>query len=266
MKSNAVFFVTVVVVALVAAWAIYEFLLPEFIKEGGPLVILLIALSLMVITFVIERSLAIGKASGKRNTSTFLKDVFAQVHAGNPSAAADLCDRQGGTMASVLGAGLRRYAALQGTTSDRRELTEEVEHAMEEATALEAPALEKNLVALSTIASISTMVGLLGTTIGMIRSFAALANAGAPDTAQLSIGISEALINTAGGLVAAIVAIVAYNVFTTRTDAVMQSTDEAQAGLLHALGLRASGHHRTMARSGRVSEATPGAADDLISA
>ena len=65
---------------------------------------------------------------------------------------------------------------------------------------LEMPILEKNLIALSTIASISTMLGLLGTVIGMIRAFRALAQAGAPDAIALSIGISEALINTALGI------------------------------------------------------------------
>ena len=84
---------------------------------------------------------------------------------------------------------------------------------------LETPMLEKNLIVLSTVASTSTMIGLLGTTIGMIRAFQALATAGqAASATQLSIGISEALINTAGGLIAAIISIVGYNFFTTKVD------------------------------------------------
>jgi biopolymer transport protein ExbB len=97
------------------------------------------------------------------------------------------------------------------------------------------PLLERNLIALSTIASISTMVGLLGTTIGMIRSFRAMAHAGAPDAVQLAVGISEALINTAGGLFIAIAAIVAYNVFTTKVDNFNYMLDEAAHEMLQIL-------------------------------
>ena len=100
---------------------------------------------------------------------------------------------------------------------------------------LEVPMLERNLSALSTIASISTMVGLLGTVIGMIRAFAALAQAGAPDAVQLSIGISEALINTAGGLVSAILAIIAYNFFVTKVDNFTYMVDEASYSVVQTL-------------------------------
>ena len=84
---------------------------------------------------------------------------------------------------------------------------------------LETPLLEKNLIALSTIASIATMVGLLGTVVGMIRSFKAMAaTGGAPDAIGLATGISEALINTAGGLIVGIAGIVAYNFYVNKVD------------------------------------------------
>jgi biopolymer transport protein ExbB len=82
-------------------------------------------------------------------------------------------------------------------------------------------------VALSTIASIGTMVGLLGTTVGMIRAFQALGQTGAVDAQKLSVGISEALINTALGLFVAIVGIVSFNVFTTKVDNFNYMMDEA---------------------------------------
>jgi len=92
---------------------------------------------------------------------------------------------------------------------------------------LEVPLLERNLSSISTIASISTLVGLLGTTLGMIRSFKALAHSGAPDAIALSQGISEALVNTAGGLLVAIIGIIAYNYFFTRIDDFTYTIDEA---------------------------------------
>ncbi|HLA63045.1 MAG TPA: MotA/TolQ/ExbB proton channel family protein [Rhodothermales bacterium] len=237
--KNSVFFTIVLIAAFVAGWVIFEFFLPEFVKEGGYLVVLLVALTLMVGTFVIERILSLRKAAGRRSYAPFLRDVLERTRAGDIQGAIDLCDKQGGTMAGVLGSGLRRYQAIADDTPDKRIVIEEVEHAIDEATALEAPSLERNLVALSTIASIATMVGLLGTVIGMIRAFAALAAGGSVDAVQLSLGISEALINTAGGLVAAIIAIVAYNYFTTKIDGLTHSTEEAAAALVQSLGLRA---------------------------
>jgi biopolymer transport protein ExbB len=79
------------------------------------------------------------------------------------------------------------------------------------------------------------MVGLLGTTIGMIRAFRAMAHQGAPDAIQLAIGISEALINTAGGLFAAIVGIVAYNFFTNRVDIFTYEIEEVGHRLVRHL-------------------------------
>jgi biopolymer transport protein ExbB len=86
--------------------------------------------------------------------------------------------------------------------------------------------LSKNLVILSTCASVSTLIGLIGTVIGMIRSFAAMSH-GAPDTAQLATGISEALINTFFGIFGSTIAIIAYNFFSTKIDAMTYSIDEA---------------------------------------
>ena len=98
--------------------------------------------------------------------------------------------------------------------------------------------LERNLVFLSTIASIGTMVGLTGTTLGMIRSFAAMAQQGMPDATQLALGISEALINTLGGLVIAQVGIVMYNYFVTRVDNYNYMMDETVHEILMLLGRR----------------------------
>ena len=109
---------------------------------------------------------------------------------------------------------------------DEKEVLEETKTAIEEAGALETPLLERNLSALSTIASIATMLGLLGTTIGMIRSFHAMSRAGAPDAAQLALGISEALVNTALGLTTAIIGIVLYNYFSTRVDNFREGIEE----------------------------------------
>jgi len=219
--------------AFILGYLIYEFMLPQFIKDGGYLVAGLVALSIMVITYIFERLLSLKKAGGKGPLPKFLKTLVTNLNSNDIGAAVGACDAQRGSLANIVKTGLERYQELM-TKKDlnKKEKMEEVKRVIEEATMLEMPILEKNLISLSTIASISTMVGLLGTVLGMIRSFAALAKAGATDAAALSLGISEALINTAGGIAIAIMAIVAYNYFTTKIDGMTYMIDEASKDIL----------------------------------
>jgi biopolymer transport protein ExbB len=233
--KQSVFITVLLISALVVSTVIYFYLLPKFIQDGGYLVILLLALSIMVVTFIIERTLSLRRAEGKGSLQRFLKEVVQQVQSGKIEAAIELCRAQQGVCAAVLQTGLEHHLTVQQKGYSSEKQLAEVKRVIEEATALETPLLEKNLIALSTIASISTMVGLLGTTLGMIRSFQALATTGAPDAVQLSLGISEALVNTAGGLFAAIISIVAYNVFVNKVDNLTYMLDEAVFDILEIL-------------------------------
>jgi biopolymer transport protein ExbB len=87
--------------------------------------------------------------------------------------------------------------------------------------------LSKNMVVISTLASIGTLAGLIGTVVGMIRAFAALSAAGAPDTHALATGISEALVNTLVGILTSALAIIFYNYFSNRIDQITYAMDEA---------------------------------------
>jgi biopolymer transport protein ExbB len=225
--KQSVFTITLLVLAMAVSAAIYYLLLPKFIQDGGPIVIVLLALSIMVITFIIERTLTLKKAEGKGSLQRFLREIVDAVQERKFEEAIGMCQRQQGVCANVLKAGLERFLVVQRKGLPPEKQVAEVKRMIEEATALETPLLEKNLLAISTIASIATMVGLFGTTLGMIRSFQALASTGAPDAVQLSLGISEALVNTAGGLFAAITAIVAYNVFVNKVDNMTFMLDEA---------------------------------------
>jgi biopolymer transport protein ExbB len=141
--------------------------------------------------------------------------------------AIEACGKQGGSLGNVVLAGLEKYTTIVDDTSmNKEQKVESLKKELEEATALELPMLSKNLVILSTCASVSTLIGLIGTVIGMIRSFAAMSH-GAPDTAQLATGISEALINTFFGIFGSTIAIIAYNFFSTKIDAMTYSIDEA---------------------------------------
>jgi len=231
----------VIVLSFVFGWVIFEFFLPQFIKDGGPLVIGLIALVIMLIAVIVERWLTLKKANGKSSMTVFLKNVQQAVNSGDIDAALAACDKQRGSCANVLHAGLERYKTVveEGDVKGQKELMESIQRSIEEATMLEVPMLEKNLSMMSTIASIGTMVGLLGTVIGMIRAFQAMAKAGgSPDAVGLALGISEALINTAGGLVAGIGGIVAYNFFVTKIDNFTYMIDEASYSIVQSLASR----------------------------
>jgi biopolymer transport protein ExbB len=125
-------------------------------------------------------------------------------------------------------AGLKKYKEMTTNTEfDTDQKIEQIKKEVEETTALELPMLEKNLVFLSTITSAATLLGLFGTVMGMIRAFAAMSNAGAPDANALAAGISEALVNTALGIGTSFIAMLAYNFFTTIIDNVTFGIDES---------------------------------------
>lgn len=196
--------------------------------SGGWVVPILMATALTLIAFVVERALTIVKAKGKVNGAEFVRKVQYHLANKNVDAALAECDKQAGSVGNVMRAGLLKYREMMTNTqldTDQKVLS--IQKEIEEATALELPMLEKNLVFLSTIASVATLLGLFGTVLGMIRAFQAMGQAGAPDAAALANGISEALINTALGIGTSFLAIVTYNFFTTMIDGVTYSIDES---------------------------------------
>lgn len=198
------------------------------IYKGGYIVPILMSLLIIVLSFSIERYLTIRKAKGSGAAVNFVRKIKQLVSEHKVDEAIAVCDKQKGSVANVIRSVLERYLALEkddDLTKDQKLLS--IQKEVEEATSLELPSLEQNLVILATISSIATLMGLLGTVLGMIRAFAALANAGAPDSVALATGISEALINTALGIGTAALAIISYNVFTTQIDKLTYSIDEA---------------------------------------
>mgnify|MGYP001805844939 CR=1 FL=1 len=203
------------------------------IYKGGFIVPVIMTLLLTVLTFVVERFVAIRKATGKGSVSYFVKNVKAHLANGDIQAAYDACDQQKGSVANVVRSVLAKYTQLEKEASmTKDQKIASLQKEIEEATSLELPGLEQNLVVLATITSLATLMGLLGTVLGMIRAFAALANAGAPDSVALAQGISEALVNTAFGIGTAALALIFYNVFTTRIDKLTYSIDEAGFSLV----------------------------------
>ena len=215
--------------------------MPGTIYKGGYIVPILLTMFFTVIVFVIERFITLSQARGTNNVDTFVRNVKGFLDRGDLAGASSACDKQKGAVANVVKAGLHKYEEMSKVTGmEKDEKVIAIQKEVEEATTLELPMLEKNLNILATIASVATLMGLFGTVLGMIRSFAALANAGAPDSTALATGISEALINTALGIGTSALAIVFYNFFTSRIDALTYRIDEAGYSLTQTFA--AKGH------------------------
>ena len=198
------------------------------IHKGGMLVPVVMGYILMVIVFSIERFIVIGKATGTSSMETFVKKIQAALSTGNIDGAAAECDKQKGSVANVIKAGLKKYREMESdTTLDVDQKTLAIQKDIEEATALEMPMLEQNLTIIATLVSIGTLTGLLGTVVGMIKAFHELAgNGGGTNTSELSNAISEALVNTAGGIGTSALSIIMYNVFTSKIDNLTYAIDE----------------------------------------
>lgn len=197
------------------------------IYKGGVVVPVIQTLLLTVIALSIERYFALRSAFGKGSLVKFVANIKAALAVGDMKKAQELCDKQGGSVANVVTSTLRKYAEMQtdGTLSKEQKVLA-IQQELEEATALEIPMMEQNLPVIGTITTLGTLMGLLGTVIGMIRSFAALSAGGGADSMALSQGISEALINTAFGILTGALAVISYNYYTHKIDKSTYSLDE----------------------------------------
>lgn len=203
--------------------------------KGGFIVPILMSMFLMVFTFSIERFITILRAAGANSGDVFLRKIKAALATENITQAVAECDKQQGSVGNVVKAILLKYQEmLTAKDLDKDQKIAAIQKESEEAVSLELPMLEKNLTIIATLASVATLTGLLGTVIGMIKAFSALATAGAPDAAALSNGISEALINTALGIGSSALAIIAYNYFTSKIDTLTYSIDEAGLSILQS--------------------------------
>lgn len=197
------------------------------VYKGGFIVPILMTLLLTVIVLSIERWIALSSATGKGNTTKFVADIKADLAANNIDAAMKRCKDQKGSVASVVYNTLVRYKEMDAnTTLSKEQKLTTLRNEVEEATALEMPSLSQNLPIVATLTTLGTLVGLLGTVIGMIKSFQALAASGAPDSTELSTGISEALINTAFGIATGAFAVISYNFYTNKIDNLTYAIDE----------------------------------------
>lgn len=197
------------------------------VYKGGVVVPVIITLLFSVIALSIERFFALRTAFGKSSLGKFVISVKKAIVAGDMAKAQELCDKQQGCVANVVGASIAAYKEMENTPNLKRAAkVSKIQQAHEEATQLEMPTLQMNMPIIATIVTLGTLTALFGTVVGMIRSFAALASGGGGDSLQLSEGISEALVNTASGILTSWVAVVSYNYYSNKIDKLTYALDE----------------------------------------
>lgn len=197
------------------------------VYKGGVVVPVIITLLFSVIALSIERFFALRTAFGKSSLGKFVINVKQAITAGDMAKAQQLCDKQQGSVANVVGASIAAYKEMENTPNLKRAAkVSKIQQAHEEATQLEMPTLQMNMPIIATIVTLGTLTALFGTVVGMIRSFAALASGGGGDSLQLSEGISEALVNTASGILTSWVAVVSYNYYSNKIDKLTYALDE----------------------------------------
>lgn len=197
------------------------------IFKGGFIVPIIHGMCLTVIVLVVERWLALKTAFGKMSLYKFTDGIRKAMATSDLAAAKALCDKQGGTVANVVAAALNRYEveAADENKSKQAKL-DAIKGALEDATAVEMPVLQMNLPILAVLTTLGVLTGLLGTVLGMIKSFSALSAGGGADSSALSEGISEALVNTASGIATSALAVIFYNFYTNKIDKMTYTLDE----------------------------------------
>ena len=197
------------------------------VYKGGFVVGLILTLLFTVICLGIERYFAIKTASGKINLAKFTAQVKDLIKSQKFAEADALCDKMQGSVANVVKASISMYQTVEGDdTLKKAAKIAKISQAHEEATQLEMPTLQMNMPMVATIVSLGTLTALFGTVLGMIGSFQALSAGGGADSMALSAGISEALVNTASGILTSWVATVVYNFFSNKIDKLTYALDE----------------------------------------
>lgn len=195
-----------------------------YFDKGGPVMWPLLGLSVLGVTVIFWRWWALRQAT--TGIGTFMSELRPKLVSQDVDGAIGVCDRRGGPVAAIVKAGLVRF----GRPKD------EVERALQDASAHELAQLERGLPVLATIAMIAPLLGFLGTVTGMINSFEALAAVGLNNPAAVARGISQALITTAAGLMIAIPVQMAYNYFVANVNALVRNMESAAHVVLEAMG------------------------------
>lgn len=200
----------------------------EHILNGGPLMVPLLACSLVSLAVVYDRWMAF-RANRKIDTRALRSKVLAYLRANNLAGAISECESARGPIASVLLAGLRSYEQLHAKGESSETMRMVVAQVMEDYAAQAMGVVTKRLDVLTTVATAAPLLGMTGTVTGMITSFSGLADAGSVSGSGGAVagGIAEALVTTAVGLIIALSAVIPQSIFNRWSDEIELEIEES---------------------------------------
>lgn len=211
-------------VDLVDKCAGYSNFVAKAFCQGGPVMIIIAAIGILVAFLVINRLMALQRLTVDKSNIT--ENLFTMILRGDIRQAIAFCDSRPTPLTNTLKAGLVQVM--------NRRPDEEVQVAMDASVLRETPRLEGWVSFLAVFGNVGVLVGLMGTIIGLIQSFGGVAEAdAATKAARLSMGISEALNCTAFGLIVAITAVVAYGFFQIRIQRAINDMMESSMTLMN---------------------------------
>ena len=205
----------------------------EILLDGGWMMLPLLLCSIAVIAIIIDRVRAFRAAAV--DFTGLRKNVRDLLFAGKTDEAIDACAASSGPVAATLLVGLQRYVRMKAKGRSLQDMETTVTKTMEDYAPKAINGLERRLNALILISGISPLIGMTGTVTGMIRSFDVMAASAGLDPGAVAGGIAEALITTAAGLIIAIPAVVAYNVFVRRIEDYTMAIESAITDVAEAM-------------------------------
>lgn len=194
-----------------------------YLMQGGWVMVAIVFSSIIALAVFIERLFYLYSVS--KNAAIIRREMQERFRGLKIGEAISICDNHPGAASNIIRSGLSM------ATRSR----EEMEKAMDDVAKFEIPKLTKNLPILATIVNVSTLLGLLGTVLGMISSTTVLASQGLGNPQDLVAGIAKALVTTAGGLIVAIPALVGYNYLIAKVDTIITEIEITAIDLVKVL-------------------------------
>ncbi|HUW40216.1 MAG TPA: MotA/TolQ/ExbB proton channel family protein [Rectinemataceae bacterium] len=206
----------------------------EFFQKGGIVIWVIVALSAAAVAIIIERLLYFRRIA--TDEEKLYSHVKLSLEKGHFDEALAICDQNLSPFSSLLRAGIENRAYPEQT---QREM-------LKEAAAQEEPELERNVSALGTIANIAPLIGLLGTVTGTMKALGVLGRFGAvSDPSVIATGVSEALINTVGGIIVAVLSVIFYNYLVGKVNLIMLKLESQVTSLLAMVNSGGAGRTRS---------------------
>lgn len=200
----------------------------SFFKSGGPFMYVILLTGVAILALAAERFWVITRAA-RINHGKLVRDVLQRIGRGDVGAAADLCRKVKGPVATVAQAILSRHDADE----------ERLQNAADGAATIVLPPLSRRLPYLNTLANVATLLGLLGTIFGLTTAFSAVSAADpAQRSAFLAVGISQALNTTAFGLIIAVPTLILHSFLVSKVENIVENIDEASVRVIDAMTRR----------------------------